>query len=65
MFVALVWYICSKVSPHQAVYCIGTDGVFFSTKKRAFYQKKMQFCVCFLKMLRPPKGWYANYAYQI
>ena len=32
------------------------NGVFFSTKKCAFYEKKMQFCVCFLKMFRPLKG---------
>ena len=31
-------------------------GVFFSTKKQALYLKKMQFCVCFLKMFRPLKG---------
>ena len=30
-------------------------GVFFSTKKYGFYLK-LQFCVCFLKMLRPLKG---------
>ena len=35
-----------------------TYGVFFSTKICALYFKKMQFRVCFLKMLRPLKGWY-------
>ena len=30
----------------------------FSTKKCAIYLKEMQFCVCFLKMFRPLKGWY-------
>ena len=35
-----------------------TYGVFFSTKKCALYLKKMQFCVCFLNMFRPLKGWY-------
>ena len=34
-------------------------GVFFSSKKCALYlKKKMQFCVCFLKMFHPLKGWY-------
>ena len=34
-------------------------GVFFSTKLCAFYlKKKVQFCVCFLKMFRPLKRWY-------
>ena len=36
-----------------------SNDVFFSTKKCALYlKKKMQFCVCFLKMFRPLKGWY-------
>ena len=33
-----------------------SNGVFFSTIKCAFYLKKMQFCVCFLKRFRPLKG---------
>ena len=33
-------------------------GVILSTKKCTLYLKKMQFCVCFLKMFRPLKGWY-------
>ena len=35
-----------------------TNFVFFSTKKCAFYLKKKQFRVFFLKMFRPLKGWY-------
>ena len=32
------------------------NGVFFSTKKCAFYLKKMQYFVFFLKIFRPLKG---------
>ena len=35
-----------------------TNSVFFSIKKCALFLKKMQFCVCFLKMFSPRKGWY-------
>ena len=40
----------------KAIY---SNGVFFSTKKKNVHCfQKMQFCVCFLKMFRPLKGWY-------
>ena len=32
--------------------------VFSFLPKNLHFKKKMQFCVCFLKMFRPVKGWY-------
>ena len=52
--------ICSchfNICPSEAGF--GTNLCFlFYQKKGTLLKKKMQFCVCFLKMFRPLKGWY-------
>ena len=41
----------------ERVNIVETYGVFFSTKECALYlKKKMEFCVCFLEMFHPLKG---------
>ena len=45
-----------KMCNSQHMVSVFTNGVFFSTKKCAFYLKKFLFCVCFLKMFRPLNG---------